>query len=913
MKKQLLLLLFVLPVTALAQYQCITIKGRHDGTFQQANVSSASPGTSDTTQQEIVALTTNCSGYWWKCYTMSFLHYNISVLPVQSHIVSAVLHLKAKRNNMAGSPGHPTLPGEYGTVTGAIMNVHTPWSPATITWDNIPATDVGTMISMAPVVSDTQDFSTNITPIVQSWLTDPTTNNGLALAIQGESDASLVFCSGEAADSLQPTLDICYYSGPPVVCNGWQVLTGNLTDGKFKQVEYSAAPWAFASDTSQAEIGAYSIDVSDETGYKTADIRTIMRYDVSAIPANSYISSARLYLYGKVDNSLGMGEAVDGYINGWLSRLTSPWTADSLVVHSHEPTEDAGTRQTLLFDDNFYPPKSNYMVDITKFVREWVKHPGTNYGMRLQMEQESNGGYMFFNSGQAADALKPRLEICYDTTGIPSDCTARYRDTILPTDRFTHYYTALADTSAGRTPSAICWSFGDGADSCVQYDSSHPFTGTPMAHTYPAEQNYNVSCVTIHYTDGCQSSYCDSLRRPSICTAAFTVDADGPENRRFYFRGMFTNDAGKTPVRACLSFGDGTDTCIYYGAGHPYTPLFVAHTYVINDSVQACMTVQYEDSCSAQYCVGVPPSALCDEHTLVIRASPTESRFMQAVLKQPISVDEGTGPGSDVSQLEMPAAQWTCSTDGCSRRTLFRYDVSEIPADATVRHAYLYLYAKTDNVFGIPGRPMVSSSDGNRTALLKVAAPWSPYAVRWRNQPGTWGSQYARYMAQSDTPRNYSMDVTDIVQRWVNRADSNYGWQLRIAIEQDIYNSMVFYSGQGPDSLRARLSICYALPGDTLAARQMASAVQGITARLYPNPATDALTITIKSNLPQTGAVFLYDLQGRMVQVLKNGLRLSAGDNIIRAGIDRSRIPAGMYFVKIQLGNGLRTYKVTLR
>ena len=432
-----------------------------------------------------------------------------------------------------------------------------------------------------------------------------------------------------------------------------------------------------------------------------------------------------------------------------------------------------------------------------------------------------------------------------------------------------------------------------------------------MAHTYPAEQNYNVSCVTIHYTDGCQASYCDSIRRPSVCSATFIAQPEGPESRRFYFRSMFANDAGKTPVRACLAFGDGTDACFYYDTAHPYTPMFVPHTYAANDSVQACMTVQYQDSCSAQYCIMVPPSALCEEHTLVLRASPTESRFSQELLIEPVPGDEGQGPGSDGSQSEMVAAVWGCGA-GCDRRTLFRYDVSEIPSNATVRHAYLYLNAKTNNLFGYPGRPMASASDGNRSALLRVAAPWTS-AVKWKTQPGTFGSQYARYMDASDTPRNYAVDVTEIIQRWVNKADSNYGWQLRIAYEQDAGNSMVFYSGTGPDSLRARLNICYSLPGDTMAARRMASASQAVTARLYPNPATDMLTITIKTGLPQTGAVYLYDLQGRLVQVLKNGLRLWAGENIIRTGIDRSRIPAGMYFVKIQLGNGLRTYKVTLR
>ncbi|HSC38664.1 MAG TPA: T9SS type A sorting domain-containing protein, partial [Chitinophagaceae bacterium] len=91
------------------------------------------------------------------------------------------------------------------------------------------------------------------------------------------------------------------------------------------------------------------------------------------------------------------------------------------------------------------------------------------------------------------------------------------------------------------------------------------------------------------------------------------------------------------------------------------------------------------------------------------------------------------------------------------------------------------------------------------------------------------------------------------------------------------------------------------------------TAGEPLSLRLYPNPATNALTLHIRSSKPQAGALFLYDMQGRLLQILKINVPLAAGNNIIHAAIDRHNIPAGIYFVKIQMGNTLRTCKVTLR
>ena len=681
-------------------------------------------------------------------------------------------------------------------------------------------------------------------------------------------------------------------------------IRGNTTNGKFKQVNVSTET-PNVSDSSMPEID----DLSWDDGNGPYTMRSYLRYDVSEIPAGSVIISATLHLRAKVDNIRGWtGFPTLDENESWLKRVTSAWTPAAISWNNQPSVDDATAVMLAQSTDS----SQDYAVNVKAFVESWINNPGSNNGMQLRIiHEEYNDGSLVFASGQAPDSLQPTLDICYQPGS--NGCTAGFRDTLYAVGRSTHYFTLQTDSSAGRVPVQVCWSWGDSTSNCFTYDSTHPYTGAPFAHTYPDEHSTYIACVTVRYQDSCSAIYCNYTTIPSTCTAGFTYTAEGPENRKYYFVPSASNSATKAPVRITWSWGDGSaNTVVYYDSAHPYHPDTVIHTYIGNNPYQSCVTVQYQDSCSATWCDSVPPSAQCDDQVLTIRGSINDSRYQQAVIIRPDPFSESPEPygADDASENEIDAGYWRCDpwTNTCVRNSLIRYDLSELPQNAIIHYAYLYLYAKTDNNYGVPGRPMFGL---NTSALQRVTSPWSQSTVHWSIAPHTdWA--YEQILAESSTPKNYAVDVTGFVRGWVSRADSNYGMMLSNADDYSVSASMVFHSGLAPDSLKPRLKICYSLPGDTETA-WIATAGEPLSLRLYPNPATNALTLQVRSSKPQAGAVFLYDLQGRLLQVLKSDVPLAVGNNIIHAAIDRRNVPAGLYFVKVQMGSTMRTYKVTIR
>src|SRR5687767_8433532 len=80
-------------------------------------------------------------------------------------------------------------------------------------------------------------------------------------------------------------------------------IRGDRTSGKFSQLWLdSNAP--YVCDTSQPEMGAAAW-TCNAGGYSTCNFRSAFRYDVSHVPANAIITSAKLYVYAKTNNING--------------------------------------------------------------------------------------------------------------------------------------------------------------------------------------------------------------------------------------------------------------------------------------------------------------------------------------------------------------------------------------------------------------------------------------------------------------------------------------------------------------------------------------------------------------------------------------------------------------------------------
>ncbi|MFZ6030345.1 MAG: S8 family serine peptidase [Chloroflexota bacterium] len=119
-----------------------------------------------------------------------------------------------------------------------------------------------------------------------------------------------------------------------------------------------------------------------------------------------------------------------------------------------------------------------------------------------------------------------------------------------------------------------------------------------------------------------------------------------------------------------------------------------------------------------------------------------------------------------------------CTEDTADRgvaRSLFKFDISAIPASASIAQA-------TFNVF-LNGNCYYSSQAGGTRQVVayRVTTPWSETSPSWANQPGTsdaYGSVNIS-LASAAVNHYHSLDITALVQGWVNGSIPNYGLMLR--------------------------------------------------------------------------------------------------------------------------------------
>lgn len=195
-------------------------------------------------------------------------------------------------------------------------------------------------------------------------------------------------------------------------------------------------------------------------------------------------------------------------------------------------------------------------------------------------------------------------------------------------------------------------------------------------------------------------------------------------------------------------------------------------------------------------------TAYSQSTTLVLQPGPSEA----------YDVSYGNNPNflaTDALSTDFGAAQWTCGGAPCELRSLIKFNLNSIPTNAVISSATLSLYA---NPTQLNGNPAAGPTHGNENAsyLYPTTTNWNFSTVSWNNQP-SFTSVNATIIPQSlsDYDNYDALDVTAAVQSMVNNPSSNYGWMLSINT-QNFYNSMIFCSGEYPDSTkRPKLTITY--------------------------------------------------------------------------------------------------------
>jgi hypothetical protein len=183
------------------------------------------------------------------------------------------------------------------------------------------------------------------------------------------------------------------------------------------------------------------------------------------------------------------------------------------------------------------------------------------------------------------------------------------------------------------------------------------------------------------------------------------------------------------------------------------------------------------------------------------------------------AVHRDTRPGQEAKAntnygdfTKLSAVAWTNSSKQIYWRTFLYFNIDAIPPGSTIQSATLFLYSD-------PAFSASNSADGNSQLsgsnaiyLERVTAPWHETTVTWNNQPTTTTTDRLWVGASSSTTENRQINLTSMIQGWVNDPLSNHG--LRMQLESEVYYRSRNYasSDHSNSALRPRLEILYTLP-----------------------------------------------------------------------------------------------------
>lgn len=133
-------------------------------------------------------------------------------------------------------------------------------------------------------------------------------------------------------------------------------------------------------------------------------------------------------------------------------------------------------------------------------------------------------------------------------------------------------------------------------------------------------------------------------------------------------------------------------------------------------------------------------------------------------------------------------------------RSVVRFELSRVPAEATIVAASLQLVAVETGAGPEPLLPLF---------VHNVTKPW-PACPTWNTLGSAVGSSWAS-IAVGPAVSVYTIDVTDLVKSWLSGALPNYGFMLRS--EEDLREFRGFVpTASSQEDLRPRLVIRYRVP-----------------------------------------------------------------------------------------------------
>ncbi|HCQ30217.1 MAG TPA: hypothetical protein DIU39_08025 [Flavobacteriales bacterium] len=143
--------------------------------------------------------------------------------------------------------------------------------------------------------------------------------------------------------------------------------------------------------------------------------------------------------------------------------------------------------------------------------------------------------------------------------------------------------------------------------------------------------------------------------------------------------------------------------------------------------------------------------------------------------------------------------EWTNGGVPYSIRSLIEFNLNNIPNDAIIDSAFLFLH-------GINHNPLTKP---NASYLCRVLNPWDEHLVTWTTQPDYTMEDSVYIPSSTSSNQNYKVDITWHVQDMIINPESNFGFMFRL-VNEVYYTRMQFASSDYSDSnLRPYVVVYY--------------------------------------------------------------------------------------------------------
>ena len=211
---------------------------------------------------------------------VAYLQFDLSSIPANQVFESATL-------NLFYPPGHVNQ--QAGQNDLYIQRVTTPWQEATITWaTGVPLHTTVGQVSVPAATNPTQNYSINVSGLVNEWICNGEANEGLRIALQNYTTyRSAVFATRDHANpALHPQLVMQFATltasaSKTIICTGESVQLGAAINGQNGyNFQWTSLPGGFSStqqnpNVTPSQTTQYIVTATGPNGCSMTDTVTV--------------------------------------------------------------------------------------------------------------------------------------------------------------------------------------------------------------------------------------------------------------------------------------------------------------------------------------------------------------------------------------------------------------------------------------------------------------------------------------------------------------------------------------------------------------------------------------------------------------------------------------------------------------